>query len=174
MATVGPYNSTEYAAAYVNHPSIPGNAPNYVNIWGGDIKRRDFTYAQAATGTADDIVRLCKVPANSVVIMGLSLFKFSAWTASTTLNVGWLAFTTPAGVATAADENGLMDGVAIDAAGHVFGGALILAASAVAQAYIVDEKEFDAKEEVAITATLADVAPLAAATLTGWIAYQHT
>lgn len=172
MATVGPYYSTEYQAAHVTVPTTPGNSPNHANIWGGYLRRKKFTYTQAAAGTAEDLVYLVKVPANSVVIMGLSMFKFSAWDTSTTLNVGWLAYEDTDGDAVAADENGLMDGVAIDAAGHVFGGALILAASAVAQAYIVDEKEFNSNDEVTITATLADVAPTATDTLTGWITYQ--
>lgn len=172
MATTGPYYSTEYTTLYSSNPAVPGNSSLHSNIWGGGLFRKKFTYTQAALGTAGDLVYLVKVPANCVVIMALSMFKFSAWDNSPTLDVGWLAYNDTDGDAISADENGLMDGVDISAAGHVFGGALILAASAVAQAYIVDEKEFDSNDEVTITATLADQAPSADDTLTGWIAYS--
>ena len=172
MATVGPYYSEQYQTAYISNPNIPGNSHLNGNDWGAPIRRRPFTYTQAATGTAEDLVYLVKVPSNCVVIMALSYFKFSAWDNSPTLNVGWLAYVdSSSGAAVAADENGLLDGVAMAAAGAVFAGQLLLASSNAAQAYIVDSKEFNSKEEVTITATLADQAPSATDTLTGWIAY---
>lgn len=169
MATVGPYFTTQWTQAYITRPV----APIAATLYKGDLFWKRFDYTQAATGTDGDQVYLVKLPPGAAIVMPMSSFSFSAWTASTVLGVGWLAYETAAGVAVAASASGLLSGAVISAAGAVFGHELVLAASSVRQAYALDFRQFDSKDEVTITATLSGAAPLAAATLVGWICYAQ-
>lgn len=167
MATVGPYYSTQWTTAFITKPTAPVSAA----LFQGNSFAKRFDYTQAATGTDGDAVYLCQLPPMAVIIMAKSSFVFSAWSGSTVLGIGWLGYTTAAGAAVAASASGLLSALVISAAGVCYGHALILAASTVRQAYALDYRQFDSQDPVTITATISGAAPLAAATLTGWITY---
>ena len=76
---------------------------NYIIPW-------DYTVAGAAL-VDTDVVNICTIPAGARLLMLESYIKLSATTgASTTIDIGWLAYENTSGTLTAADPDGLVDG----------------------------------------------------------------
>ena len=86
--------------------------PRVINS-GGSYKYAihwDYTVAALALVTTD-VVELCKIPAGARVLLGESYFNVSATTgASTTIDIGYKAYTAVDGTTTAADVDGLVNG----------------------------------------------------------------
>lgn len=140
----------------------------------GGLRLLRFTFTNPASGglsTIGDQIYLRKVPPTCQIYVPLCYFKFSAWDTNTVLDIGWLAYTTPAGAAVAADDDGLLNDLDVDAAGWWTMGTTLTSTSTVAHnAPVVDVKEIRAREPVTITATFRTAAPTASDTLTGWLA----
>ena len=171
MATVGPYYTTEYNALYRTLPADVGVHRNKRSH-----KRIEyFTYTQAATGTDGDQVFAVKVPGVSRILLPELFIHMSDWTASTVLDVGWAAYTEIDGDAVAADPDGLIDGLDISNGGvAVFFGMVLTVSTTntltIAPAGLLS-KEFNSRHPVDITFSLLGAAPLAAATLQGYVTY---
>lgn len=171
MATVGPYYSTEYSLLYRTVPSDVSVHRNKRN----EKRIERFSYTQAATGTDGDLVYIAKVPGNCRILLPEFFLHTSDWTASTVLDVGWGAYTEVDGDAVAADPDGLIDGLDISLGGVGVYWGLVNTVSTTNTLTIVPagqiDKEFNSRHPVDITFTIAGAAPLAAATLNGWITY---
>src|SRR5215510_2630905 len=113
------FYSDQYQDAYVDIPPTV----NYGSVVYGSPHILQFSYTQVANGSIGDLVYLVKVPPVCEILMMESVFRFSAWAASTTIDIGFLSYKTPQGATVAADDNGLLDGLDVDAAGWWFGGA---------------------------------------------------
>ena len=89
--------------------------------WKGSLRFARFSFEQVdEAGAAGSLAELVRLPAGNIrVILGLSYVAFSAMGASRTMDLGWLAYETPEGVAMVADPNGLDDGVPVSGAGSV-------------------------------------------------------
>ena len=95
--------------------------------WKGVLRVARFSFAQAGeAGDAGSLAELVKLPAGNIrVLLSESFIAFSAMGASRTMDLGWLAYQTPEGVAQAADPNGLDDGVSVVNAGTVVPGGTV-------------------------------------------------
>jgi hypothetical protein len=169
MATVGPYYSTEYDLLYRTLPADVGvhrNKRSHKRI-------ERFSYAQAATGTDGDLVYAVKVPGVSRILLPELFIYMSDWTTSTTLDVGWDAYTEVDGDAVAADPDGLIDGLDISNGGVAVFFGMVLTVTTTNTLTIVPaatiDKEFNSRHPVDITFTIAGAAPLAAAVLHGYV-----
>jgi hypothetical protein len=172
MATVGPYYSTEYT---LNYRTVPPDVAVHRNKQ-SNVRGKIFSYTQAATGTDGDLVYLCRLPAGSRILLPLSYIYVSAWSASTVLDVGWAAYVDPTGAAVVADPDGLIDGLDIsNAAVMLYFGQVTTVGTTNTLIQIpaaLIHREFNSRSDVEITATIAGAAPLAAATIDGFIAYM--
>ena len=90
--------------------------PRVINS-GGSYKYAihwDYTVAGIAlvgTSGSESVVNICTIPAGARLLMLESYIKLSATTgASTTIDIGWLAYENTSGTLTAADPDGLVDG----------------------------------------------------------------
>ena len=107
-------NSTEYANRIAT-PLVTADAVNDK----GKLRTLTFTHDQSGVGDAGSIVRLGKLPAGKVkIIGGLSRFYCNWVTGSQTMDIGWEAYTDPNGTAVAVDVDGLVDGLDVDAVGY--------------------------------------------------------
>lgn len=152
--------SVQYARAYTQSP--PGN--NY----GFGLRPRDFIfdYVQAANGTAADTILLVKLPPLATVDMWKSWFQFTGFAASTTLSIGWQAYTDIDGVAVVASAAGLLNAIAIDADGAWAHGMLVVGTPDNSPP-VVGRKVFNNRSEVVLFATIGTTAPGAADILNG-------
>jgi hypothetical protein len=70
------------------------------------------------SGDANSTIALCHLPAGKFVLLGhLCTVRHSAFGTGRTLDIGWDAYTTQAGVAVAADEDGVHSAADVAAAG---------------------------------------------------------
>lgn len=70
------------------------------------------------SGDANSTIALCTLPAGKFVLLGdLSRIRHSAFGTGRTLDVGWDAYTTEAGVDVSADEDGIHSAADVAAAG---------------------------------------------------------
>ena len=173
MATVGPYYSTEYTALYRTLPADVAVHRNKRN----EKRIEYFTYTQAATGTDGDNVVLCKIPGNARVLLPELFIAFSAWTALTLLSVGWGAYTEVDGTAIAEDEDGLINDldISLAAIGKFFGLNRYNVGATTATPHDdptgLFSREFNSRAPVDIIASIDGAAPLATATLEGFVTY---
>lgn len=95
--------------------------------WKGSIRLARFEFTQTTeNGAAGSLAELVRLPAGNIrVILGLSYVAFSAMGTGRTMDLGWLAYETPEGVAQAADPNGLDDNVPVATAGNVTPGGTV-------------------------------------------------
>jgi len=71
-----------------------------------------------AAGDANSTIHLVHLPAGKYTLLGdLSRVRHSAFATARTLDIGWAAYTTQAGVAVAADEDGIHSAADVAAAG---------------------------------------------------------
>ena len=110
--------TTQNSSEYTNRIATPLVTADAVNDK-GKLRSLTFTHDQDGVGDAGSIVRLGKLPAGKVKILGgLSRF-YCNWTASSqTMDIGWEAYYDPDGTAVAVDVDGLVDGLDVDAVGY--------------------------------------------------------
>jgi hypothetical protein len=153
MATT---NSTQVANTVAAPPVM-----NDANLWNGKMRFYEFDYTQSGIATIADTMAAIKLPAGKVrLVLPLCRIAFSAGGASSTMDVGWEAYTDSDGTtAVAADPNGLDDGIDTSGAGSsVLGGTV-----GGAETYL-----FDSLDGVTITLQINDTAFPDAGTLKGY------
>lgn len=148
-------NSTQVANGVANPP-----VANDANLWHGRMRFYEFDYTQSGIATIADTMAAIKLPAGKVrLVLPLSRIAFSAGGASSTMDIGWEAYTDSDGVAVAADPNGLDDGVDTSSAGSVNPGGTVGGA----ETYL-----FDSRDGVTITLQINDTAFPDTGTLKGY------
>lgn len=153
------FNSLQYAAQIAIPPVIDQAYNSY-----GKLRMQKINYTQLATGTDGDELNLIKLPPGRVsLIGGLSYLRFSAWTASTVIKVGWLAYKDPFGVDVAASLSGIIASQSIATAAQVMLSPITVDADGVIL--------FESLGGVVLQAEITGAAPLAAAVLNGVFVY---
>ena len=110
--------TTQNSSEYTNRIATPLVTADAVNDK-GKLRSLTFTHDQDGVGDAGSIVRLGKLPAGKVKIVGLLSRFYCNWTAgSMTMDIGWEAYTDPNGTAVAVDVDGLVDGLNVEAAAY--------------------------------------------------------
>ena len=152
MATT---NSTQVAQGVAQPPTLVD-----ANQWNGRMRFFEFDYTQDGIATIADTMAAIEIPAGKVrLVLPLSRIAFSAGGASSTMDIGWEAYTDQDGTAVVADPNGLDDGIDTSAAGSVNPGGTIGGA---------ETKLFDSRDGVVITLQINDTAFPDAGTLKGY------
>lgn len=170
---------TEYSDAYTNSFVTVPPVMNHPTEDGGVLQMKYFRHAFSATADATSSVALCKLPAGRVRLLLPLSWAYINWTTSSqTLDLGWDAFTAMDGSTTAADPNGLIDGLDVDAVGfrNFVGnatGALntnftVAGVEALGGTYL-----FESKSGVVIRATSEDTAGVSGDTIAGFLVYTH-
>ena len=162
MAT---FYSVEYGRAYESTPA----GSNYA--WGSALRTKDFTYVQAANGTAADTINLVKLPPYSTLDMFRTWFEWSGWTSGATLSIGWRAYVDADGAAVALSAAGLLSAIAMTVDGAWVNGMLVVATPDDSLP-VVGRKVFNNKTEVTIYATIGTQAPGAADIFNGSIGFK--
>ena len=153
MATT---NSIQYAQGVASPPTLVDS-----NKWGGKCRFYEFDYTQSGIATIADTMAAIFLPAGKVrLVLPLSRIAFSAGGASSTMDIGWEAYTDSDGTtAVAADPNGLDDGVDTSSAGSVNPAGTVGGA----ETYL-----FDSLDGVTLTLQINDTAFPDAGTLKGY------
>ena len=153
-------SSTQYTEGYI---TIPAKVPES-HEWMGRIRIGFFTFVQGSdAGDAGSTANLIKIPAGKVrLLLPLSRVHSSALGSSRTMDLGWIAYTNDAGVAVAADPNGLDDGVDVSSA---------VAFNPAGTVGTHETVLFESREGVVLTAQVNDGTLPAAATIGGYFAY---
>ena len=156
--------TTENSTQYANTQAVP-RIQNPTHEAHGRLRFARFNFTQGpAAGDAGSIARLVNLPKGKVrVILPLSRMAHSALGASRTIDLGWGAHRADDGSGeTAADPNGLDDGVAASSAGAFAPGGTLGG----------DEtKLFESVDGVVVTAQVNDGTIPAGAVLDGHLAY---
>lgn len=168
---------TEYSDAYTNSFITVPPVMNYPTEDGGILMLKYFKHAFSATADVTSSVALCKLPAGRVrLILPLSWAYINWTTASQTLDLGWDAFTAMDGTTTAADADGLVDGLDVDTVG--FRNFVGNATGALNTNFTTSGVEtlggtylFESKSGVVIRATTQDTAGVSGDTIAGFLAY---
>ena len=162
MAVTTQY-STEYNQSYVTVPaSNVTTAEKH-----GRLRIAFFTCLQSGAGDATSSFALAKLPAGRVRLLGSLSRAYVNWTTgSATLDLGWDAFTAMDGTTTAADPNGLIDGLDVDTVGfRTFEGAIA------GELLTGGTHVFESKDGVVIRATSQDTAIADLDDLVGYLVY---
>lgn len=148
--TVTTQYSTEYSAQHVTSPSTNVNTTEMH----GRVRHAYVTCLQSGAGDATSSFALFKLPPGRVrLLMRLSSAYVNWTTASATLDLGWDAYTKMDGTTQAADPDGLVDGLDVDAVGfRTFEGAIA------ANVLLGGSFVFESKSGVVIRATSQDTA----------------
>ena len=162
------FYSSEYTAKYRTLPIDTNIHRNLEN----PLRYKIVHYTQSGNGTIDDFLYLCKVPGDARIIIPACIFTFSAWAANTLLDVGYAAHTSKTGATVAADPDGLIDGLDVDAAG-TYTQTMLATAGGVTYFHTpaLLDLAFDARGEVDIIAQFRVAAPTDTDTLYAAIAY---
>lgn len=125
----------------------------------GSILAQVFNHTEVVAGDATSVQKLFKIPAGIYRFHrgGLSQVFFSAFGASRVLDIGWEAYLDKDGVAVAADPDGLNVDIDVSAAGVAVLGLAIA----------IGYKDFESRDGVWISSTVAGGTIPAAATLNG-------
>ena len=135
-----------------------------VNESHGKVRIQRFDYTQIAVDAVGAIVKLVKLPAGRITLLGKESALYHNLTIGTvTLDIGWEAYTDLDGDDIDADADGLDDGISCETAGVVRLGT-VRAADCYA-------KTFESQEGVVIIATLMTVGIAVGDDLAGYIAY---
>jgi len=162
-------NSTEYG----NTVAVPV-VFNSTSDMHGRVRIAHFTCTQSGVGDATSSVALFKLPAGKVRLLMPTFWAYINWTtASATLDLGWDAYTAQDGTTTAADPNGLIDGLDVDTVGAFSGYneefiSTIGTGLTALNGYTVT---FESKDGVLIRATSQDQALADGDDLVGYIMY---
>lgn len=159
--------TTQKSTEYTNATATPV-VNNSTAEMHGRVRIAYFTHDQSGAGDATSSVALCKLPAGKVRLLLGSSFTYVNWTtASATLDLGWDAYTAQDGTTTAADPNGLIDGLSVEAAGLYSGEDLVTALTQATGGTMV----FESKDGVVIRATSQDTAIVDGDDLVGYLLY---
>jgi len=110
--------TTQSSTEYTNATATPVTL-NEANVYHGRVRIAYFTHDQDGVGDAGSSVALCALPAGKVKVLLKSSNAYVNWTTSSaTLDLGWDAYTNISGTAVAADPDGLLDGLDVDAVGY--------------------------------------------------------
>jgi hypothetical protein len=144
---------------------------NPVSQWNGKLQAQYFVHDQSGAGDATSSVAIVKLPAGRVrVFLGLSRAYINWTTGSATLDLGWDAYDGLDGVEVAADPDGLINGLDVDAVG-MFGfdtyAALPAGVRATGGTY-----EFVSKEGVTLRLTSQDTAIASGDDAAGYIVFM--
>lgn len=153
-------NSTEYGNTQAVPVVFNSTAENH-----GRVRAMFFTHDQSGAGDATSSVALGKLPAGRVRLLLTGSGAYVNWTtASATLDLGWDAYTDQDGTTTAADPDGLINGLDVDTVGYQTFGVGTLAATG-------GTKVFTSKDGVVIRATSQDTAIASGDDLVGVLYY---
>ena len=162
MAVTTQY-STEYTSVYqTTPPTLLSTAEKH-----GVVRHAYVTCLQSGAGDATSSFALFKLPPGRVrLLLSLSRAYVNWTTASATLDLGWDAYTNMSGATVAADPDGLVDGLDVDAVGFkTFEGAIA------ANVLLGGSYVFESKDGVVIRATSQDTAIVAGDDLVGSFFY---
>ena len=110
--------TTQKSTEYTNATSTPV-VQNAVHDYHGRVRIAYFTHDQDGAGDAGSSVALCSLPAGKVRVLLSSSNAYCNWTTGgATLDLGWDAYTNTDGTSVAADVDGLVDGLNVEAAGY--------------------------------------------------------
>ena len=110
--------TTQKSTEYTNATSTPV-VQNAVHDYHGRVRIAYFTHDQDGAGDAGSSVALCALPAGKVRVLLSSSNAYCNWTTGgATLDLGWDAYTNTDGTSVAADVDGLVDGLNVEAAGY--------------------------------------------------------
>jgi hypothetical protein len=150
--------TTERATELTNYVS-----GDFSDLYGVTKLVKKFSFTQgAAAGDTASTAEIVVLPAGDVTILLTECWiGHSAIGSSSTMAMGWLAYTKPDGTAAVADPNGLDDGQGVVSAGGF------------SPTGTIDEEmyNFKSRSGVSLTLQVNGAALPAAATLTGWISY---
>lgn len=118
-----------------------------------------------ASGDANSTIALCHLPAGRFTLLGdLSRVRHSAFGTARTMDIGWDAYTTQAGAAVAADEDGIHSAADVAAAGSFI---------PVDELGVSGMKVFDSREGVTFRAKVEAAALSSGETLDGYLVFQE-
>lgn len=153
--------STEYTNATATPPTFA--QPTEMH---GRVRVMFFTHDQDGAGDAGSSVALGKLPGGRVrVLLSMSSMYCNWTTGSATLDLGWDAFTAVDGTTTAADVDGLIDGLSVETAGYFSMDGALAGIKATGGTHI-----FESRDGVVIRAT-SPGAIVSGDDLVGFIAY---
>lgn len=150
----------EYSNAYVDRLT----RKNYAD--GARYRRKKFSYTQVLAGDIADTILLCKLPAQSELLMIQSWLRWATFTATAQLNIGWAAYVDVDGVTQAASAAGLLSALVLTTASTWKGGVLLLATMDDFNP-VVTNKVFNNRNEITLFATIGVAVPGIGATLNG-------
>ena len=126
-----------------------------------------FTHDQDGAGDATSSVALGKLPGGKVkVLLSLSRVYCNWTTSSAALDLGWDAYTASDGTTTAADPDGLVDGLDVDTVGYFTLEGALAGVKATGGTYT-----FESTDGVVIRATSQGTAIASGDDLVGYIIY---
>lgn len=158
--------TTQKGTEYTNATATP-IVENDASEVHGRVRVLVFTHDQSGAGDATSSVALGKLPAGKVRLLLAGSGAYVNWTtASATLDLGWDAYTAQDGTTTAANPDGLIDGLDVDTVGYQEFGVGTAAATG-------GMVTFESKDGVVIRATSQDVAIVDGDDLVGVLYYVN-
>jgi len=155
-------NSTEYANTIAVPPVNNNTTEDH-----GRMRIMFFTCLQDGAGDATSSVVLGKLPPGRVRVLASLSRAYVNWTTSSAaLDLGWDAYTAMNGSTTAADPDGLINGLSVDTVGFQTMEGAIAANLLTGGTYL-----FESKDGVKIRATSQDTAIATGDDLVGYLAY---
>ena len=155
-------NSTEYANTIAVPPVNNNTTEDH-----GRLRLMFFTCLQDGAGDATSSVVLGKLPPGRVRVLASLSRAYVNWTTSSAaLDLGWDAYTAMNGSTTAADPDGLINGLSVDTVGFQTMEGAIAANLLTGGTYL-----FESKDGVKIRATSQDTAIATGDDLVGYLAY---
>jgi hypothetical protein len=155
-------NSTEYANTIAVPPVNNNTTEDH-----GRLRLMFFTCLQDGAGDATSSVVLGKLPPGRVRVLASLSRAYVNWTTSSAaLDLGWDAYTAMDGSTTAADADGLINGLSVDTVGFQTMEGAIAANLLTGGTYL-----FESKDGVKIRATSQDTAIATGDDLVGYLAY---
>jgi hypothetical protein len=155
-------NSTEYANTIAVPPVNNNTTEDH-----GRMRIMFFTCLQDGAGDATSSVILGKLPPGRVRVLASLSRAYVNWTTSSAaLDLGWDAYTAMDGSTTAADADGLINGLSVDTVGFQTMEGAIAANLLTGGTYV-----FESKSGITIRATSQDTAIATGDDLVGYLAY---
>ena len=155
-------NSTEYANTIAVPPVNNNTTEDH-----GRMRIMFFTCLQDGAGDATSSVVLGKLPPGRVRVLASLSRAYVNWTTSSAaLDLGWDAYTAMDGSTTAADPDGLINGLSVDTVGFQTMEGAIAVNLLTGGTYL-----FESKDGVKIRATSQDTAIATGDDLVGYLAY---
>ena len=158
--------TTQKSTEYTNATATPV-VNNATTEHHGRVRIMFFTCLQDGAGDATSSVVLGTLPPGRVRVLGSQSKAYVNWTTSSaTLDLGWDAYTAMDGSTTAADPDGLINGLSVDTVGFQTMEGAIAANLLTGGTYL-----FESKDGVVIRATSQDTVIATGDDLVGFIMY---